>query len=192
MQKEVKYSELIRHSTTKGIPVQWVEFDDRWLLSVVDGNLALYVELDKSSSDATDFVTNYKTTTSVRVVTTIPALPNPESYRFRGNATNWTTCTPGQTNLDVTPSATEVRYVDGGVIVCKDSNPGDYCTFQVVHPQAGVVEEYISKWFVLPGSGYTEVTVYPARIPAGMILRVVYNNVGQTNAQVGINYRLHK
>lgn len=118
------------------------------------------------------------------------ALPDPANFRFRGDATAWTVCAPGQTSLEVT--LTEERHVDGGTIVVADANPGDYCTFQVVHPQAGVVEQFVNKWFVIPGTGKMDVNVYRARIPAGLKIRIVYNNVGQTNVGCGINLRLHK
>jgi hypothetical protein len=118
------------------------------------------------------------------------ALPDPASFRFRGDATPWTTCAPGTTNLDLTMA--EERYVDGGVVIVKDANPGDYCVFQVVHPIAGVVEQFVNKWYVIPGTSKMDVNVYRAKVPAGLIIRVVYNNVGGTNVECGINLRLHK
>jgi hypothetical protein len=118
------------------------------------------------------------------------ALPDPANFRFRGDATAWTTCAPGTTNLDLLMA--EERYVDGGVVIVKDANPGDYCVFQVVHPQAGVVEQFVNKWFVIPGTGKMDVNVYRAKVPAGLTIRIVYHNVGNTNAECGINLRLHK
>lgn len=118
------------------------------------------------------------------------ALPDPASFRFRGDTTPWTICAPGQTNLEITLD--EERYVDGGTVVVKDANPGDYCTFQVVHPQAGVVEQFVNKWFVIPGTGKMDIQVYRARVPAGLKIRIVYNNVGSTDVECGINLRLHK
>jgi hypothetical protein len=118
------------------------------------------------------------------------ALPDPANFRFRGDATAWATCAPGTTNLNYV--VTEERYVDGGVVIVKDANPGDYCTFQVVHPQAGVVEQFVNKWFVIPGTGKMDVNVYRARVPAGLTIRIVYNNVGSTSVECGINLRLHK
>jgi hypothetical protein len=118
------------------------------------------------------------------------ALPDPAGFRFRGNATPWTTCPPGQTNLEITLA--EELHIDGGTIVVKDANPGDYCTFQVVHPLAGVVEQFVNKWFVIPGSGKMDVNVYRAKVPAGLKIRVVYNNEGSTDVECGINLRLHK
>jgi hypothetical protein len=92
----------------------------------------------------------------------------------------------------MTPSATEDRWVDGGALLYKDANPGDYVTFQVVHPLAGVIETYVPSWLIVPGTGREEVRVYPAKIPAGLILRLLYVNTGETSAYCGANYRLHK
>lgn len=121
---------------------------------------------------------------------TATALPDPGSFRFRGDTTPWTTCSPGTTNLELV--ITEERYIDGGTVVVKDANPGDYCTFQIVHPVAGVVEQFVNKWFVIPGTGKMDIQVYRAKVPAGLTIRVVYNNVGATDVECGINLRLHK
>lgn len=119
------------------------------------------------------------------------ALPDPEQYRFRGDSPPWTTCAASTaTSLDLT--MTEERFVDGGTIIVKDANPGDYCTFQIVHPTAGVVEQFVNKWHVVPGTTQMDVKVYPAKVPAGLIIRVVYNNVGSNPAECGVNLRLHK
>jgi hypothetical protein len=119
----------------------------------------------------------------------VTALPDPGGFRYRGNATPWTVCEPGETNLDLTMA--EELHIDGGTIIVKDANPGDYCVFQVVHPIAGVVEQFVNKSFVIPGTGKMDVNVYRARIPAGLIIRVVYHNTGSTNVECGINLRLH-
>lgn len=118
------------------------------------------------------------------------ALPDPANFRFRGNATSWVTCSPGTTNLDLTMP--EELYVDGGVVIVDGAHPGDYCVFQVVHPVAGVVEQFVNKWFVIPGTGKMDVNVYRAKVPAGLIIRIVYNNTGSTDVECGINLRLHK
>lgn len=118
------------------------------------------------------------------------ALPDPNGFRYRGNATPWTACSPGATNLDLTMS--EELHVDGGTVIVHNANPGDYCVFQVVHPIFGIVEQFVNKAYVIPGTGKMDVNVYRARIPEGLIIRVVYYNVGSTDVGVGINLRLHK
>lgn len=118
------------------------------------------------------------------------ALPDPANFRFRGNATSWTTCSPGTTNLDLTMP--EELYVDGGIVIVDGAHTGDYCVFQVVHPVTGVVEQFVNKWFVIPGTGKMDVNVYRAKVPAGLIIRIIYNNTGSTDVECGINLRLHK
>jgi hypothetical protein len=188
MRLEISWAELKRLADSKLLPVQWVDAGDRYYIAIVDGAFGLYTVLDKG--DASEFETSYKSSGNRRITTAPAALPDPDNFRFRGDATAWATCAPGATNLDYV--VTEERHVDGGVVIVKDANPGDYCIFQVVHPQAGVVEQFVNKWFVIPGTGKMDVNVYRARVPAGLTIRIVYNNVGATNVACGINLRLHK
>lgn len=126
-----------------------------------------------------------------QIPTVIPqALPDPGGFRYRGNATPWTNCPPGSTNLDLIMS--EELHVDGGTVIVYNANPGDYCVFQVVHPVVGVIEQFVNKSYVIPGTGKMDVNVYRARVPEGLIIRVVYHNTGSTDVGVGINLRLHK
>jgi hypothetical protein len=191
---EAPWSEIKRIADAKGIPMQWVQVGDNYHIALVDGLFTLYCLLPLAVDNvATNvFEASYKAAGNKSIALKQTALVNPESYRFRGNATPWINCAPGTTNLDIMPSATEVRYVDGGIIVTKDANPGDYCSFQVVHPTYGVVETYVPKWFVTPGTGQQLIQVYPASIPAGITLRVVYTNSGSSDVGVGVNYRLHR
>lgn len=187
------WSEVKRLSTEKAIPLQWAEANGQVFVMVVDGAFNVHAVLDPDTPDHAEFVASFKTSTARRVSASNTALPNPEDYRFRGTATAWTECPAGTTtSIDITPSATEDRWVSGGFVVHKDSNAGDTVSFHVVHPLAGVVETYVPSWLVTPGTGSQHIEVYPARIPAGLILRVSYTNVGASSAFCGINYLLHR
>ena len=190
---ETCWSEIKRLCTDKGISVQWVFDDPDYHVYCIDGNFALHSILLTGTSEQTEFLATYKTTIAKRVSSPMTALTNPEDYRFRGTATAWTECLPGvTTNIDITPSTTEDRFVDGGYIIHKDSNPGDKVAFKVVHPTYGVVETYVPGWLLPPGTGSEAITVYPAKIPPNIILRVSYTNTGTTSAFCGVNYRLHR
>lgn len=190
---QTSWSEIKRLSNDKGISLQWIFDDPDYHVYCIDGGFSLHCVLLQGTSEQTEFLTSYKSTVAKRVSSSMTALTNPEDYRFRGTATAWTECLPNTTtNMDITPSATEDRFVDGGIIIHKDTNPGDHVSFKVVHPTYGVVETYVPSWLLPPGVGSESILVYPARIPAGIILRVVYTNTGSTSAYCGVNYRLHR
>lgn len=192
--RDLPWSEIKRLVDEKALVLQWVRpISGEYFVYVADGPVTFWHTLLSGNADYTEFEASYKTATSRRVANTPTALPNPEDYRFRGTATAWTECPAGQTtDIDITPSATEDRWVSGGFVVHKDANPGDTVGFKVVHPQVGPVETYVPSWIVTPGTGSQKIEVYPARIPAGLILRVSYTNVGSASAYCGINYLLHR
>lgn len=192
---QTTWAEIKRLATQKVLPIQWTESDNSYHIAIVDGPFILTCIISAGSleADTVDFETNHKGITARRVSTAQTALTNPEDYRFRGTATAWTECAAGTTtDIDITPSATEDRWVSGGFVIHKDANPGDTVSFKVVHPLVGVVETYVPSWLVTPGTGQQHIEVYPARIPAGLILRVSYTNVGGTAAWCGVNYLLHR
>lgn len=187
------WSEVKRLSTEKAIPLQWAEANGQTFVMVVDGAFNVHCVLDPDTADMTEFETSFKSSTSRRVSTSTSALVNPEDYRFRGTSTGWVTCTAGQTtNIDITPSATEDRWVSGGILLTENTVRGDTVSFSVVHPIVGVVETYVPSWAVLSGLSQQKIEVYPARIPAGLKLRVSYTSVGGTDAYCAVNYYLHR
>lgn len=99
------------------------------------------------------------------------------------------TATAGQsTSHDYT--LTDDMLITGGSLLVSGGVWGDTVDFQVVHPIAGVLAEYVSDWYINPASVLqkTPSVDYPAKLPAGLILRVIYNSVGETNVNVAINY----
>jgi hypothetical protein len=192
---EASWSEIKRLSDAKAIPLQWVQIGDNYHIALVDGpfTISCLLPTDEADANTAQFVASYKAAGNKAVPQKSTALPNPEDFRFRGTATAWTECPAGTTtDIDITPSATEDRWVSGGFIIHKDANAGDTVSFKVVHPLANVVETYVPSWLLPPGTGSQQIEVYPARIPAGVILRVSYTNTGATTAHCGINYLLHR
>lgn len=189
---ECTWEELKRVAETKQIALQWVQVGDNYHVALVDGPFTLLALVPVD--DSHEFVSaGHRAAGNRMVVNKTTALANPEDFRFRGTSTAWTQCPAGQTtHIDITPSATEDRWVSGGFVIHKDVNPGDTVSFKVVHPLAGVVETYVPSWLLPPGTGSQKIEVYPARIPAGLILRVSYTNTGATSAYCGINYLLHR
>lgn len=187
---KTSWSELKRISQSKDIRLDWVDAGGVRYAILVDGALNLHAILEEGSPEWNEFNTDFAPLSGRRNTISTLSLPDPGNFRFRGNATSWTICAPGSSNLDF--AMAEELHVDGGTIVAHDANPGDYCMFEIVHPLAGVVERFVEKWFIKPGTGETNVSVYRAKVPAGLTIRVVYHNTGNAAVGCGINLRLHK
>lgn len=186
------WAEVKRVSNDLAIPVQHVRVNGEAWVFVVNGTITVSALLQEGSEEYAEFESSYKAPPGRRVSMTLSSLSNPENFRFRGTTTAWTQCPAGATAIDL-PALAEERWVDGGEVVVKDANPGDWVTFSVVHPVYGVVETFVPSWTVVPGTGRTTLSAYPARVPAGMILRMTYTNtVGGTTPGCAVNYRLHK
>jgi len=104
-----------------------------------------------------------------------------------GTATKETT-----TNLDLV--LTDDVLMTGGVFLAQGAEWGDKVDFQVIHPTAGVVAQFITDWYLNPDSTLQPIpkSSYPAKLAAGLTLRVVYHSVGATDVKVAINYDREK
>jgi len=95
-------------------------------------------------------------------------------------------------NIDYT--LTDDHLLIGAQILCNNSAFGDYCDVQIIHPQAGVVSQFFTNWYL--GSDkqekYNVETKFPAKLPAGLTIRLVYHSVGNVNVDVLLNLKLLK
>src|SRR5574343_943736 len=90
-----------------------------------------------------------------------------------------TTITAGQTaTLDLT--LTDDSLITGGNLICVGQAQGDYCHLQVTMGET-VLSQYVTDWFIDPNSSSqkTPIVYYPAKLPAGLTLRLVYVSTGQ-------------
>lgn len=85
--------------------------------------------------------------------------------------------------------------ITGAAVVVKGGSIDDKVCLQVVHPQAGVLDEFVTDWYMNEDRNH-QFTIdldYPANIPAGLIIRAVYKANSQAGTRnVRINYFLHK
>lgn len=105
----------------------------------------------------------------------------------------------GSTNIDL--DITDDVLLVGGFLIVTPAFDGDTVDFQVVHPIAGVIAQFISGWQLDPSTAKqdTPTSKFPAKIPAGLKLRVVYHATGpdllgllNTQIVVKINFDMHK
>lgn len=102
------------------------------------------------------------------------------------------TATAGQTtNLDLT--LTDDSLITGGNLICVGQAQGDYCHLQVVYGGT-VISQYVTDWFIDPNNSVqkTPIVYYPAKLPTGFTLRLVYVSTGQNNVWIALNYDKEK
>jgi hypothetical protein len=80
-------------------------------------------------------------------------------------------------------------YLTGVDYEAVKHNPGDKITFQVVHPVAGVIAQFASDIFA---RDFMEYSFYKANLYQGLIIRVIYTNVGPNDVKFNANLILHK
>ena len=68
-------------------------------------------------------------------------------------------------------------------------NHGDKITFQVIHPVYGVVGQFATKIFAREKMYYE---FYKAQLKTGLIVRVIYENVGTNDVNLSLNLVEHK
>jgi hypothetical protein len=103
------------------------------------------------------------------------------------------------TNIDLL--LTDDSFLTGGVLRTSGSAFGDHATFQVVdvdniigYGAGAVLGQYVTSWYMRSDAEeqVNENAAYPAKVIAGLYLRVVYTSVGTSDVDVAVMYRLHK
>lgn len=108
------------------------------------------------------------------------------------------TCAAGvTTDLDYTLA--DDCLLTGLELIVNSGNYGDSVNFQVVdttgftgYPAGTVLDQFATNWNIAPVSDTQFDVIYPAKIIAGLTLRVVYTSTGSSAVFVAINYKLHK
>ena len=96
---------------------------------------------------------------------------------------------------------TDDHLLTGGTILVKDGSIGDSISLQVVdvdniigYGANVVLSEFVTNWYVSTDSQkQIDLSInYPAKILAGLYIRLKYNSTGITAGSVSANYLLHK
>jgi len=136
-----------------------------------------------------------KDASGVPIIKSMP-FTDAAGFRFRGVSFSGTATAEATTDIDF--QITQERYINGGRLLVSDIGDNDKITFQVVDKDnilgfgAGVVlDEFIKDYFV-PTSGNLEVRLdYPAKLIAGLYLRLKYTNSRTSNSSIKCNLYLH-
>ena len=114
-----------------------------------------------------------------------------EQMRFRGLGISGTATAGATTNIDHV--LTEERYLSGGRVILEDHVLGDYASLQIVHPTYGVVDTFAENWYFSPSNDQGDIIRnYPAKLPAGLTIRIAYTSTGVTDVIVMVNLFLDK
>lgn len=126
--------------------------------------------------------------------------------QFNAQGINASISTATVTNIDL--DLTDDHMITGAWFIVNGANLGDSVDFQVIditgniiHAMSGglipvtpgyILNQFISNWFMNVSTDTQFDMIYPAKILAGMALRVVYTSVGSSSVFVAINYKLHE
>lgn len=87
----------------------------------------------------------------------------------------------------------EDSMINKGNIIIDGGNYGDTISFHVIYPIGDILlDPFINDWFIAPDSAFSVDAGYPALVPAGLILRVTYDNNGSEPATMYCNLFRHK
>lgn len=124
---------------------------------------------------------------------------NSKGLNFNGNGVAMTVTANTTTNIDF--KVTSDNIINGLTLLVKAANTGDYATFQVVdvdnilgYGAGTVLNQFGTNWYIDASVQMQSIPriPYPAKIIAGLYLRLVYTSTAVTAPWVAANYHLHK
>lgn len=124
------------------------------------------------------------------------AFSNSDGFRFRG--CSFTGEIPANSTGDIDFKLTAERFINGGRLIIDNLGIDDKMTFQVVDKDnvlgygAGVVLDEFIKDYYIPQAATLEIKLdYPARIVAGLYLRLKYTSTHENGCKIKCNLFLH-
>lgn len=105
-----------------------------------------------------------------------------------------TVCTAGATtNIDYSNGTDDILLI-GMKIGLKNHVDQDKMHLEIHHPINGLLIRFYEDWQVFEEVQVQEdaEAIFPAKIPAGLILRIVYVSTGETDVVAKVNLKLAK
>lgn len=92
------------------------------------------------------------------------------------------------------------NLITGGELITYGAATGDHITAQIVdidnimgYGAGAVLNTFMTNWRVKKGdSSYNLLVNYPAKVPAGLAIRIIYTSAGTVDSTLEVNYMLHK
>lgn len=205
---KLPWSEFKSLVNAKKTSIQFSESESSYQLFLIDGLFQVQCTLFKTTpenADQLDFETNYKPVSNKplvprdstgREIKTISPFTDASGFRFRGSSFSGS-CSANST-ADIDFQITQERYINGGRLLVNNIGNDDKMTFQVVdkdnilgYGANAVLDEFIKDYFI-PTTGNLEVRLdYPARIIAGLYLRLKYTSTHASGCSIKCNLYLH-
>lgn len=90
--------------------------------------------------------------------------------------------------------------ITGGTILVSNGTFGDKIDLQIVdvnntlgYGANFILNKFVSGWYIQAGPSIVPISVpYPAKVYAGLAIRVIYTSVGSSANSLAVNYNLHK
>lgn len=104
----------------------------------------------------------------------------------------------GVTTLDYI--LTDDCLMTGGSILVSNGTFSDKIDLQIVdvnntmgYGANFILNKFVSGWYIQAGTSIVPISVpYPAKVYAGLVIRVIYTSVGSSTNSLAVNYNLHK
>lgn len=205
--KNVDWTVFKSFVDSKKIFVQCLENNQIYELIAIDGSFVLNCTLDRlnANADTTEFESTYKANcnksivardASGRQISTSSAFSDTSGFRFRGSSFKENCLTGVTTPIDYLIE--QERYINGGFLIVDNIGLDDKISFQVVDKDnilgfgtEVVLDEFITDYYI-PNDGKLEVKLdYPAKIMAGLYVRLLYSSTHASGCLVKCNLYLH-
>jgi hypothetical protein len=208
MNIKINWTEFKGLSTSKNVSMQYVESEADYNLFLIDGTFEATCKIfktDPKNAEQTDFEDNFKANSNKplvprdangREISTSSPFTDASGFRFRGASFKGTCAADSITDIDY--KITHERWINGGRALVDNIGEDDQITFQVVDKDnilgfgAGLVlDEFITGYYI-PQDGNLEVALaYPARIMAGLYIRIKYTSTHASGCTLKCNLYLH-
>jgi hypothetical protein len=177
--------------TYKQAQIRCHKVDDVLYCYLSEGPIELLTKLTEPA-DIVRFAMNFGPRSEKDMVTKNSILTSSEGASFVSISTDWIENPLAAPTFSVI--LPEPTYLLGGTIIVANALPGDSMTFEVLHPQAGVVGVYLKNFLLPQGNSQTVIREAAKLLPAGLILRATYNSVSsqQNFACWGVNYTAYR
>ena len=203
---QVTWTQLKNFSTTKKLPIQWIDLDDGYTLKVFDGFFDLECTLAKDgNADVTEFEATYKLTLAAATlsssVQSSPAFAsktiqvgNVTKNLFARNTGFQQALSVGANTVNYTATYNWVKFIGAEVINCEAL---DAINFEVYDTAAGTYSGYANAKLNqfgytvnMPKDYYVRLSPYDADLYIGMIIRITYTSL--TAKTVGFNLMMNE
>ena len=107
----------------------------------------------------------------------------------------WYSCSGTNIGDKVSFSVVDLNFTYAGILYAatpyeQGISVPESLSWSDVAPQGVVIDEFIKDWYVADTSH--DLIAYPARLLAGLCLRLTYNNIGSSPSAIVANLYLHK